>query len=104
MRLSITTACASLALLATPAFAERADMVEFTYNTDELKSSKGINALYERIEVRAEKLCRSVNARRDRHFEECVDDLVDDFVASIDHPRLSAMHNKATDDARFASR
>ena len=104
MRLSIMTACASLALLTTPAFAELSDTVEFTYNTEELKSAKGINSLYERIEIRADKLCHDINPRRNRQHDECVADLVDDFVASIDHPRLSALHEDASEDSRYASR
>jgi UrcA family protein len=95
------TACASLALLATPASADR---VNFTYNTDELRTIGGVNAVYKRIGDHSEALCREINVQPLVRHKACVADLVDDFVASIDHPKLAAVHETARSEAQYASR
>jgi len=103
---SIFIAFASL--LTAAAFASPASAAEFsfTYRTSELSSSRGVAALYERIDARAEARCARHSGAAALVFKRvvaaCRDDVMSQLVSAIDHPALSAMHEDAHKE-RFTS-
>ncbi|MEZ5920858.1 MAG: UrcA family protein [Parvularculaceae bacterium] len=95
-------------LSAAAAFASPASAGEFSfaYRTSELSSSRGVAALYERIDAGAEAKCARYGGAASLVFKRavavCRDDVMSQLVGAIDNPALSAMHEDAH-SGRFAS-
>lgn len=98
----------AFAFLAAAAFAPQAGAanVAFHYNTSELASTAGLNAVYSRINRRAENACMTNDLRevwRRNAEAACASALVEDIVSRIDNSSLSTLHAQAA-ASRFALR
>lgn len=98
--LSMTAAVAQLLASSANADVERlADVprIVVTFGDLDLSKPAGSTALYERIQSAAEIVCR-VNESRQlaliARSRACYRSAIDDAVAQIDHPRLTALHDR----------
>jgi UrcA family protein len=86
--------CVALAALSLPAQAEPG--VRIRFRDLDLGSSEGAATLYQRIERAARLVCRDSSAPWDgssaRTFDHCHATAVEDAVATINQPRLTALH------------
>ena len=86
--------CVALAGASLPARAESG--VRIRFRDLDLSSSEGIAALYQRIERGARLVCRDSSAPWDagsvRTFQRCHEAAIEDAVATINQPRLTALH------------
>ena len=95
---------ASVASICTTA---NANGITFHYNTSELASPAGLNAVYSRIQYRANAACSTNDPRalwRRSYEAKCEAELINDIVSKIDHAGLSAVHARAAGADRFATR
>lgn len=89
---------ASLAFAATlfAAASAAADEVAFKYQTYELETAGGAEALHSRLMARAKRLCRASDRNLSTLQERCTEKLADEWVAKINDERLSAIHDGAS--------
>lgn len=92
MRTFAIFAAASVLLASSPAFA---DEVKFTYTPNDLATKASVEALYERIEGKAKRVC-GVYLRADIQqtlaAKACAAALISDLVAKIGNSALIAEH------------
>ena len=70
-----------------------ADEYVLTYSTNELSSAQGVGEVHERIVKAAKRYCPTYSVIRNmREVNACIDDVVNDLVSKVDHPRLSDYH------------
>lgn len=80
--------------------------VSFAYSKGDLASSSSISALYDRMTDKAEQTCaiyQNSHLWGVQYQRACAAVVLDEFVAGIDHPTLTALHEER-DGARFAER
>jgi UrcA family protein len=86
--------CVALAGVLLPAQADTGVRVKF--RDLDLSSPKGIATLYQRIERAARLVCTDSSAPWDGErvttFQRCYDAAIEDAVATIDQPMLTALH------------
>jgi len=71
-----------------------ADEYQLTYSKQELGSHQGVAALHERVLRTAKDICPSYFELRDlRRMRGCMQEVADDLLAKIDHPRLTSYHH-----------
>lgn len=104
---TISTIAASIAICAAMSATASAKDIAFAYKPHELQSVAGATAVYNRLENRVERACRSqsrspVWGKQNR--SECADRLTNEIVAAIDNARLSQAHARAKKQTRYASR
>ncbi len=98
-------AVSAIAIAATPASA--GDHVAFSFNSSELRTANGAQNLHTSLMAKAEQVCTTAGRRSisDKNFEQqCTDQLANEFVAKIDHPRLDHVHNATQGSVRVAKR
>ncbi len=94
--LSALVAASVAAIAAAPAAAN--DLAEFSYKIYELDTTGGAVDLHARLLTKARQTCTTPGARSlgERAADiQCTEQLADEFVANIDHPRLDRIHNAA---------
>lgn len=71
-----------------------AEQVSVEIRADLLESPAGLEEVYATLQAHAEESCRFVvPGSRIRRFDEaCAQDLLDQFVADLGHPRLTLLH------------
>ena len=80
-----------------------ADEYRLAYSKQELANHQGVAALHARVLSTAKAFCPSYFEVRDlRRVRGCLEEVSDDLVAKIDHPRLTSYHTGA-DDVRVAA-
>lgn len=101
-----TAAPLFLSSIAAAAPAQAGDF-KFRYARSELETPAGVEALYDRIEKRAERAC----VNRDRIAlwragveEKCIETVVNEIVEKIGDPRLAAAHEMAQGARKYAER
>lgn len=102
-RTTLKTIAITLAALgasvAPAAFAAPADDVSVEIDTRYLETDWGVEKVYEVLSAKAENACYS-GAPRDitsRKFaRDCMSDLLDDFIESADHEKLTTYHAGVT--------
>ncbi len=95
----------STSFIALSANAGQHDRVAFRYQAQELDTAKGAVKLYDRLAKHAERACTSPGVRslETRRFEAaCTEQLTDELVSRIDHPRISSLHNETEETIRLA--
>ncbi|TIX50634.1 UrcA family protein [Alteraurantiacibacter aquimixticola] len=106
MRTLITLAGVAFFVAATPVSAGSEVEVGFRYHEAELATPDAAQALFERIELHSRRNCanpsRTVWEIRMEH--ECARNLVQQYVAAIDSPLLTAIARAEHDGVRIASR
>jgi len=86
-----STLCAVAMIAGAPLSHANTQDVTFAYHPDELETSFGIKQLYKRMQNRAEGICETngikpISARVQEAA--CKQDVLNDFMAQIDDPRL----------------
>ncbi len=105
MLVKATIITLSAAFVALPASADPRDSVEFSYQAHELETASGAVRVYDRLAKQAERACVDSGARslEVRRFETmCIEQLTDELVSQIDHPRISSLHNETEEAIRIA--
>lgn len=88
-------AIAAISSVAAIGAAQAGDHVDFSYKQSDLQSTASVHELYKRLENRAESACGVADARAlyaKQTAAQCEADLIEDWVAGINDPRLSRMH------------
>ena len=88
-------AIAAISSVAAIGAAQAGDNASFGYKPSELQSTATIHDLYQRIENRAESACGADNARAlyaKKIATQCENELIEEWVAGINDPRLNRMH------------
>ena len=88
-------AIAAISSVAAIGAAQAGDHANFSYKESELQSTATISDLYRRIESRAQNVCGADDARAlyaQKTAAECEANLVEEWVAGINDPRLNRMH------------
>jgi len=103
-KISVATAAILLcASVASPASAER---VQFRYNTDELTTYAGAQAVYRRMETEAAFACGDESTRPIRVQilkERCTQRLLADWVKGADNTNLNRVYAEAQNRKKYAS-
>lgn len=69
------------------------DEYVLAYSTKELSTFSGVEDLHKRIVKTAKQYCPTYSQIRSHaDVKTCVDGVVEDLVAKVDHPRLSGYH------------
>lgn len=80
-----------------------ADQYELAYSKQELASHQGVATVHKRVLRTAKAFCPSYSEVRDvRRVRSCVQDVADDLVSKIDHPKLTSYHT-GEGDVRVAA-
>lgn len=85
--------------LAPAAFATSSNDVSVSVDTRYLETDWGVEKVYDVLSNKAESACDTSPSRdlRARKFErDCMSDLLDDFIKSADHEKLTAYHASLT--------
>lgn len=91
---TVLLSCSACAISTNP-YAHTADEYLITYSKYELKTLAGIGDVYARIRKAAKKYCPSyAQIKSIREVQICISDIVDELVAKIDHPKMTAYHEK----------
>jgi len=91
---AITLAALGTAL-APAAFAASVDDISVEIDTRYLETDWGVEKIYETLENKAESACNTGSSRdlSNRKFErDCMTDLLNDFIESADHEKLTTYH------------
>jgi UrcA family protein len=101
------TAAPLLLLSIAAAAPAQAGDFKFQFARSELETPAGVEALYDRIEERAERAC--VNRDRTAIWqagveEKCVETVIAEIVEKIDDARLAAVHETAQGASKYAQR
>ncbi len=71
-----------------------ADEYQLAYSKQELANAQSVQALHARVLRTAQDFCPSYFEVRDlRRVRGCVQEVADDLVSKIDHPRLTSLHS-----------
>jgi len=104
----ITTALISGLSLSLTIGVVQAGSQQFSFKAHELETSRGLEALYDRIEFKAKKSCTHIGTRGiyAKQFEKkCTADLINQFVDNIDDTRLNSHHASIIgDEENYAAR
>lgn len=85
--------------LAPAAFAAPADDVSVKIDTRYLETDWGVEKVYDVLSAKAESACvnRSIRDIENSRFErDCMSELLDDFIESADHEKLTTYHASVT--------
>jgi len=96
--IAITLAVCGTALAPT-AFAAPADNVSVEIDTRYLETDWGVEKIYDKLASKAENACVSDSLRTlstPQAERDCMTDLLDDFIQSADHDRLTSYHARMT--------
>jgi len=97
---TIAITLAALGTAAAPAaFAAPSDDVSVEIDTRYLETDWGVEKVYSVLSHKAESACEtgSVRDTANRKFErDCMSDLLDDFIESADHEKLTTYHASVT--------
>ena len=96
--LAITLAAFGTAI-APAAFATPADDISVEIDTRYFETDWGVEKVYTTLSNKAQSACRRGSAIdiSSRRFErDCMTDLLDDFIKSADHEKLTALHTNMT--------
>jgi len=93
--IAITLAALGTAVVAPAAFATSADDVSIEIDTRYLETDWGVEKVYDILANKAESACVTGSSRdiSTRKFErDCMTDLLNDFIVSADHEKLTTYH------------
>ena len=89
---SLGVAVIGIMLFSANAAAE-ADEYVLSYSSKELGSAHGVSEVHERIVKAAKRYCPTYSTIRNmREVNDCIDDVVNDLVSKVNHPRLTDYH------------
>ena len=98
-RTTLKTIAITLAALGTTmapaAFAAPADDISVQIDTRYLETDWGVEKIYEALSNKAKSACNTGSSKviASRGFErDCMNDLLEDFIKSADHEKLTAYH------------
>ena len=86
----------AFAVIAVVGFVGTASAEEYvlTYSEKELGDYAGVEAVHQRIVKAAKQYCPTYSQiRSHRDVQACVNDVVQDLVEKVNHPRMSAFHD-----------
>lgn len=102
-RTTLKTIAITLAALGTAiapsAFAAPADDISVEIDTRYLETDWGVEKIYDTLSNKAESACVTGSSRdiSNRRFEtDCMTDLLNDFIESADHAKLTTYHANVT--------
>lgn len=100
--LTITFAALGAAMstaIAPAAFATPADDVSVEFDTRYLETDWGVEKIYNTLSNRAESACSrgsAIDISSRRLERDCMTDLLDDFIKSANHEKLTTLHTNMT--------
>ena len=92
-KLLMVMVSASCMAFGTAASADENEQYEVVYSANEMSNYDGVRDVHERIVKAAKQFCPTYSQiRSTREVNACIEDVVADLVAKVDHPRLSDYH------------
>ena len=89
----LIVAAVSVAMFGIGGTAMANDEYVLTYSTQELTTFAGVEDVHARIVKTAKQYCPTYSQiRSQKEVQSCVDGVVADLVAKVDHPQLSGYH------------
>ena len=93
----VISAFVTLSAVMTPAVSHAiSDRISIKFDASELTTQAGVERIYNRLELEAEKICsvKGQTTREQKKFEKaCKIKMMDDFVQSVDNKALTAFHS-----------